>query len=157
MTCGTPASTEPMAATCRSSATRPAFRWRSLTSSPARPTTSPPPASPASSARCTPRPPCWGCPARPPAPPLLGRPSRADRGYAGAGAGIHTPAKGGGLHPDTAARNELIGCLRAEGERGIALLKTRWKALRRIRLCPQRIGAVIAAALVLTTLERPIR
>jgi hypothetical protein len=63
---------------------------------------------------------------------------------------------GGGLHPDTAARNELIGCLRAEGERGIALLKARWKALRRIRLCPQRIGAVVAA-LVVTTLERPIR
>jgi hypothetical protein len=53
--------------------------------------------------------------------------------------------------------NELIGCLRAEGERGNALLKTRWRALRRIRLCPQRIGAIVAAALVLTTLERPIR
>jgi DDE superfamily endonuclease len=88
---------------------------------------------------------------------LLGLPSLADKGYAGAGAGIHTPVKGGGLHPDIAARNELIGCLRAEGERGIALLKTRWKALRRIRLCPQRIGAVVAAALVLTTLQRPIR
>jgi DDE superfamily endonuclease len=88
---------------------------------------------------------------------LLGLPSLADKGYDGAGAGIHTPAKGSGLHPDTATRNQLIGCLRAEGERGIALLKTRWKALRRIRLCPQRIGAVVAAALVLTTLERPIR
>src|SRR3954468_23535825 len=88
---------------------------------------------------------------------LLGLPSLADKGYDGAGAGILTPTKGSGLHPDTAARNELIGCLRAEGERGIALLKTRWKALRRIRLCPQRIGAVVAAALVLTTLERPIR
>jgi len=88
---------------------------------------------------------------------LLGLPSLADKGYADAGAGIHTPVKGGHLHPDTAARNQLIGCLRAEGERGIALLKTRWKALRRIRLCPQRIGAIVAAALVLTTLERPIR
>src|SRR4051794_9713997 len=88
---------------------------------------------------------------------LLGLPALADKGYDCAGAGIHTPVKGGGLHPDTAARNELIGCLRAQGERGIALLKTRWKALRRIRLCPQRIGAVVAAALVLTTLERPIR
>jgi len=54
-----------------------------------------------------------------------GHASLADKGYTGAGAGIHTPVKGGGLHPDTAARNELIGCLRAEGERGIALLKTR--------------------------------
>ncbi len=45
----------------------------------------------------------------------------------------------------------------AEGERGIALLKTRWKALHRIRLCPQRIGAIVAAALVLISAERPIR
>jgi DDE superfamily endonuclease len=88
---------------------------------------------------------------------LLGLPSLADKGYAGAGAGIHTPVKGGHLHPDTAARNQLIGCLRAEGARGIALLKTRWKALNRIRLCPQRIGAIAKAALVLTTAERPIR
>jgi hypothetical protein len=44
-----------------------------------------------------------------------------------------------------------------EGERGIALLKTRWKALNRIRLCPQRIGAITKAALVLTRAERPIR
>jgi DDE superfamily endonuclease len=88
---------------------------------------------------------------------LLGLPALADKGYHGAGAGILTPTKGRGLHPDNAARNELIGCLRAQGERGIALLKTRWKALHRIRLCPQRIGAITAAALVLTTAERPIR
>jgi hypothetical protein len=88
---------------------------------------------------------------------LLGLPALADKGYDGAGAGIHTPTKGSGLHPDNATRNELISCLRAEGERGIALLKTRWKALRRIRLCPQRIGAIAKAALVLTTAERPIR
>ena len=68
-----------------------------------------------------------------------------------------TPTKGRRLHPDNAARNQLIGCLRAQGERGIALLKTRWKALNRIRLCPQRIGAIVAAALVLSTAERPIR
>jgi hypothetical protein len=30
------------------------------------------------------------------------------------------------------------------------------EALRRIRLCPQRIGAIVATALVLTTVERPI-
>ncbi len=88
---------------------------------------------------------------------LLGLPTLADKGYDGAGAGILTPTKGRGLHPDNAARNELIGCLRAQGERGIALLKTRWKALNRIRLCPQRIGAIAAAALVLTAAERPIR
>ncbi len=88
---------------------------------------------------------------------LLGLPTLANKGYDGAGAGVLTPTKGRGLHPDNAARNELIGCLRAPGERGIALLKTRWKALNRIRLCPRRIGAIAAAALVLTTAERPIR
>ncbi len=88
---------------------------------------------------------------------LLGLPSLADKGYAGAGAGVLTPTKGGNLHPDNAARNQLIGCLRAQGERGIALLKTRWKALNRIRLCPQRIGAITKAALILTNAERPIR
>jgi hypothetical protein len=88
---------------------------------------------------------------------LLGLPTLADKGYDGAGAGILTPTKGRDLHPDNLARNQLLSCLRAEGERGNALLKTRWRALRRIRLCPQRIGTITAAALVLTTLERPIR
>ena len=88
---------------------------------------------------------------------LLGLPTLADKGYHGAGAGVLTPTKGHGLHRDNLTRNQLIGCLRAEGERGIALLKTRWKALNRIRLCPQRIGAVTKAALVLTRAERPIR
>ena len=88
---------------------------------------------------------------------LLGLPALADKGYDGAGAGVLTATKGGNLHPDNRTRNQLIGCLRAQGERAIALLKTRWKALRRIRLCPQRIGAIARAALVLTTAERPIR
>src|SRR3954462_6420496 len=88
---------------------------------------------------------------------LLGLPALADKGYDGAGAGVLTPTKGGNLHPDSLTRTQLIGCLRAQGERGIALLKTRWKALNRIRLCPQRIGAIVAAALVLTRAEQPIR
>lgn len=88
---------------------------------------------------------------------LLGLPALADKGYAGAGAGVLTPTKGRGLHPDHLTRNQLIGGLRAQGERGVALLKTRWRALNRIRLCPQRIGAIAKAALVLTTAERPIR
>jgi hypothetical protein len=88
---------------------------------------------------------------------LLGLFALADKGYDGAGIGIQTPAKGGNLAPSTACCNRLLTRLRAEGERGIALLKTRWKALRRIRLCPQRIGAIVAGALVLTTTERPIR
>jgi DDE superfamily endonuclease len=88
---------------------------------------------------------------------LLGLPALADRGYDGAGVGVLTPTKGRGLHRDNLARNQLIGCLRAQGERGIALLKTRWQVLGRIRLCPQRIGAIAKAALVLTRAERPIR
>ena len=88
---------------------------------------------------------------------LLGLPTLADKGYDGAGIGVHTPAKGAHLAPSTACRNQLLTRLRAEGERGIALLKTRWKALHRIRLCPPRIGAIVAAALVLTSAERPIR
>ena len=88
---------------------------------------------------------------------LLGLPALADKGYDGAGAGILTPTKGSNLHPGNVAANKLISCLRAPGERGAAVLKTRWKALNRIRLCPQRIGAIVAAALVLTTAERPIR
>ena len=88
---------------------------------------------------------------------LLGLPSLADKGYDGAGAGVLTPTKGANLHPDNLTRNQLIGCLRAPSERAIALLKTRWTALGRIRLCPQRIGAIAKAALILTTAERPIR
>lgn len=88
---------------------------------------------------------------------LLGLPTLADKGYDSAGAGVLTPTKGGNLHPDNLARNQLLGCLRPQGERGIALLKTRWKALNCIRLCPQRIGAIAKAALVLTNAERPTR
>jgi DDE superfamily endonuclease len=88
---------------------------------------------------------------------LLGLPAPADQGYHGAGIGVHTPATGARLAPSTSTRNQLLTRLRAEGERGIALLTTRWKALRHVRLCPQRIGAIAAAALVLTISERPIR
>lgn len=39
--------------------------------------------------------------------------------------------------------------LRSQAERANSLLKTTFKALRRVSLCPWRIGAVVAAALVL--------
>lgn len=83
-----------------------------------------------------------------------GLPTLTDKGYDGAGIGIQVPTKGRNLAPDTTCRNSLLTALRAIGERGNALLKTRWTALRRIRLCPRRIGHVVAAALVLSTLER---
>jgi len=88
-----------------------------------------------------------------------GLPVLADKGYIGAGAGIHTPIKhhpDGPLHTDNRAYNALITGLRAPAERGNALLG-RWRALDRVTLCPQRISAIAAAALVLTSLDRGIR
>jgi hypothetical protein len=88
-----------------------------------------------------------------------GLPVLADKGYIGAGVGIHTPVKrqpDGPLHTDNRCYNQLITALRAPAERGNALLG-RWRALDRVTVCPQRIGAIAAAALVLTSLDRGIR
>jgi DDE superfamily endonuclease len=49
--------------------------------------------------------------------------------------------------------NMLHSATRAPAERGNSLLKTTFKALRRISLCPWRIGAITAAALVLLHTE----
>jgi hypothetical protein len=84
-----------------------------------------------------------------------GLPTLTDRGYAGAGIGIHVPTKGRNLAPDNQARNALISALRASAERANALLKRTWKALERVTLDPWRIGAITAAALVLLHLQRP--
>ena len=73
----------------------------------------------------------------------------ADKGYTGAGIGIHVPLKGANLTPDNRCRNQLINASRAPAERANALLKRTWKALERITLDPWRIGAITAAALVL--------
>jgi hypothetical protein len=51
----------------------------------------------------------------------------------------------------------MINALRAPAERANALLKSTWRALRRITLDPWRIGAVTAAALVLLHLQKPTR
>ncbi|MBO0885573.1 MAG: transposase family protein [Mycobacterium sp.] len=83
-----------------------------------------------------------------------GVPTLADKGYEGAGIGVHTPIKGHGLHVDNRGYNALLTGLRAMGERANAELKQRWRCLRRIRLCPTRIGAITAAAIVLSTLQR---
>ncbi len=83
-------------------------------------------------------------------------PVLADKGYIGAGVGIHTPVKRqpeGPLHTDNRCYNQLITALRAPAERGNALLG-RWRALDRVTVCPQRISAIAAAALVLTSLDR---
>jgi len=85
-------------------------------------------------------------------------PVLADKGYTGAGIGIHVPARnpGGGqvLDPGTRTRNALLIGVRALGERANALLKTRWKALRHVTLDPSAITRITKAALVLTTMER---
>ena len=87
-----------------------------------------------------------------------GLPGLADKGYTGAGVGIHVPTRRrpeGPLHIDNRCYNQLITALRAPTERGNALIG-RWRALDRVTLCRQRIG-VIAAALALTSLDRGIR
>ena len=47
----------------------------------------------------------------------------------------------------------LHSAARATAERGNSLLKTTFKALRRVSLCPWRIGHITAAALVLLHTE----
>jgi hypothetical protein len=81
----------------------------------------------------------------------------ADKGYAGAGIGIQIPTKGSDLCPDTRTRNLLVSALRAPAERANALLKSTFKALRRVTVCPWRIGAITAAALVILTMQRGTR
>ena len=88
-----------------------------------------------------------------------GLPVLADKGYTGAGIGVHVPVRhhpDGPLHTDNRCYNRLITALRAPAERGHALLG-RWRALDRVTVSPQRIGAIVAAALVLTSLDRGIR
>jgi hypothetical protein len=57
------------------------------------------------------------------------------------------------LTDDQRTVNLLHAAPRAPAERGSSLLKsllkTTFKALRRVSLCPRRIGAITAAALVL--------
>jgi hypothetical protein len=90
---------------------------------------------------------------------VRGLPVLADKGYTGAGIGVLVPYKNrpeGPLHLNNRCHNELITALRAPTERANALLG-RWRALDRVTVCPQRIGAIAAAALVLTSLDRGTR
>jgi DDE superfamily endonuclease len=80
-----------------------------------------------------------------------------DKGYTGAGIGIIVPFKGHQLAPDSLTRNKLINGLRAPAERANALLKTTWKALRHVTVCPWRITTITTAALVLLHLQRGTR
>ena len=49
--------------------------------------------------------------------------------------------------------NKAHNGVRAIGERGNSLLKTTFKALRNVSLCPWKIGKIVAAALVLLHIE----
>jgi len=73
---------------------------------------------------------------------------------------VSEPFPVAGDHPDRALRRApadrgrahrhlLHAAVRAPAERGNSLLKTTFKALRRVSLCPWRIGAITAATLVL--------
>ena len=75
-----------------------------------------------------------------------------DLGYEGERTALTIPIKHSGgrrLTDDERTVNLLHAATRAPAERGNSLLKTTFKALRRVSLCPWRIGAITAAALVL--------
>ncbi|MGL5857561.1 MAG: transposase family protein, partial [Angustibacter sp.] len=61
---------------------------------------------------------------------------------------------GADLAVDNHTRNRTITALRSPAERANALLKSTFRALRRIILCPKRIGHITAAALVILTMRR---
>jgi hypothetical protein len=84
-------------------------------------------------------------------------PTLADPGYDGAGIGIHIPVKqpadGRELDIGTRTRNAVLRSLRCLGERGFALLTSRWRTLQHITASPSKIGDITRAALVLTHFE----
>jgi len=81
----------------------------------------------------------------------------ADAGYDGAGPAIHIPAKARRNRPpldiNALTRNMLLRSVRCRGERGFALLKGRWRTLKRVTASPGKTGDITRAALVLTHFE----
>ena len=75
----------------------------------------------------------------------------ADLGYEGENTRLTCPIKHTrvALTAEQRTINALHSATRALAERGNSLLKTTFKGLRRVTLCPWRIGAITAAALVL--------
>ena len=80
-------------------------------------------------------------------------PVLADRGYQGARGTIRVPFRGRALPAGPAAVNTAHARLRAPGERGPATLKN-WRLHHRLRCCPQRGTALVAAVLALETATR---
>lgn len=81
----------------------------------------------------------------------------ADLGYEGEPETFKIPfkkPKDGQLTVDQQACNAIHGALRCLGERANSLRKTTYKALRRYRGCPWRLGDITAAGLVLLHHDR---
>jgi hypothetical protein len=79
-----------------------------------------------------------------------------DLGYENLNPALRHPVKkpkGGDLSHDQRAYNQVIRGIHAIAERANSLLKTTFKALRRVTLDPWRIGAIVKAAHVLLRLE----
>ncbi|MGI5140055.1 MULTISPECIES: HARBI1 family protein [unclassified Streptomyces] len=86
----------------------------------------------------------------------LGTLTLVDLGYENAGDGFRHPVKkpaGGELTEAQQTFNKVIRGIHGMCERANALLKTTFKALRRVSLDPSRITQIAAAALVLLQLE----
>ncbi|WP_372443918.1 HARBI1 family protein [Streptomyces adelaidensis] len=86
----------------------------------------------------------------------LGMPTLVDLGYENAGPGFRHPVKkpaGGELTEAQQTYNKVIRGIHGVCERANSLLKTTFKALRRVSLDPSRITKIAAAALVLLQLE----
>jgi hypothetical protein len=80
----------------------------------------------------------------------------ADKGYQGAGGTVRTPFKRHHRRPPLSRNqkevNRAHARIRGIGERAIATLK-RWQLLAKLRCCPQRASALLAAILVLQLIE----
>lgn len=86
----------------------------------------------------------------------LGVPTLTDLGYENAGTGFRHPVKkpkGGELTLKQKTFNKVIRGIHGVAERANALLKTTFKALRRVSLDPGSITRIARAALVLLQLE----
>ncbi|MDQ2587315.1 transposase family protein [Saccharothrix yanglingensis] len=80
----------------------------------------------------------------------------ADKAYQGAGGTVRTPFKRHATRPHLSrgqkAVNRAHARIRALGERAVSLLKG-WKVLAKLRCCPRRATAIVAAILVLHHIE----
>jgi DDE superfamily endonuclease len=85
-----------------------------------------------------------------------GVPTLTDLGYEGLSPAIRHPVKkppGRDLTDEHKAYNALIRGVHAVAERANSLLKTTFKALRNVSLCPWTIGRITAAALVILHID----